>query len=42
MLTRSVFIGGLAAACAVGPRKLFAKEAADFDDSLLVFLADIR
>ena len=42
MLTRRVFIGGLAAACAAGPRKLFAKEAADFDDNLLVFLADVH
>ena len=36
MLTRRLFLGGLAAACAAGPRKLFAKEEADFDDNLLV------
>ena len=42
MLTRRFFIGGLAAACALGPRKLFAKEEADFDDNLLVFLSDVH
>ena len=42
MLTRRFFIGGLAAACAAGPRKLFAKEAAEFDDNLLVFLSDVH
>ena len=42
MLTRRLFIGGLSAACAAGPRKLFAKEASDFDDNLLVFLADVH
>ena len=36
MLTRRFFIGGMAAAFAAGPRKLFAKEEADFDDNLLV------
>ena len=42
MHTRRFFIGGLAAACALGPRKLFAKEEADFDDNLLVFLSDVH
>ena len=42
MHTRRFFIGGLAAACALGPRKLFAKEEADFDDTLLVFLFDVH
>ncbi len=41
-LTRRLFIGGLSAAFAAGPRKLFAKEAADFDDNLLVFLSDVH
>ena len=42
MLTRRLFLGGLAAACAAGPRKLFAKEEAEFDDNLLVFLSDVH
>ena len=42
MLTRRLFIGGLSAASAAGPRKLFAKETADFDDNLLVFLSDVH
>ena len=41
-LTRRSFIGGMTAAFAAGPRKLFAKEAADFDDNLLVFLSDVH
>ena len=42
MLTRRFFIGGLAAALAARPQRLFAKEEADFDDNLLVFLADVH
>ena len=42
MLTRRFFIGGMAAAFAAGPRKLFAKEEAEFDDNLLVFLSDVH
>ena len=42
MLTRRLFIGGMSAAFAAGPRKLFAKGAADFDDNLLVFLSDVH
>ena len=42
MLTRRFFIGGMSAAFAVGPRKLFAKEESDFDDNLLVFLSDVH
>ena len=42
MLTRRFFIGGMSAAFAAGPRKLFAKEEAEFDDNLLVFLSDVH
>ena len=42
MLTRRFFIGGLAAAFAAGPQKLFAKDEAEFDDNLLVFLSDVH
>ena len=42
MLTRRLFIGGLSAAFAAGSQKLFAKEEADFDDNLLVFLSDVH
>ncbi|MBQ9431789.1 MAG: metallophosphoesterase [Kiritimatiellae bacterium] len=42
MLTRRLFIAGLAASFTTEPRKLFAKEEADFDDNLLVFLSDVH
>ena len=42
MLTRRFFIGGMAAALAARPQKLFAKDEADFDDNLLVFLSDVH
>ena len=42
MLTRRFFIGGLAAALATRPQTLFAKDEADFDDNLLVFLSDVH